>query len=197
MQLSSQLILDLEQAIQNHQIEEIKRLITQVNRADLADLLANLTLDKQLKLIEYLPHAAYVFEFLSLTEQLEIALRLPKVQLVQLITEMHSDDSTDLFKILPLKLQHDIYAQLTTEKQQQIKQLAQYAEESAGAIMSSDFVMLSSDLTMTEAIAQLRLQAADRETLYLIYIVDHDLKLLGVVSLREIILAILIRYLVK
>ncbi|WP_372403373.1 magnesium transporter [Acinetobacter piscicola] len=189
MQLSSQLILDLEQAIQNHQIEEIKRLITQVNRADLADLLANLTLDKQLKLIEYLPHAAYVFEFLSLTEQLEIALRLPKVQLVQLITEMHSDDSTDLFKILPLKLQHDIYAQLTTEKQQQIKQLAQYAEESAGAIMSSDFVMLSSDLTMTEAIAQLRLQAADRETLYLIYIVDHDLKLLGVVSLREIILA--------
>ncbi|WP_111859453.1 magnesium transporter [Acinetobacter sp. CFCC 10889] len=189
MQLSSQLISSLEKAIQNHQIEEIKRLMTQVNHADLADLLANLTIDEQLKLIEYLPHAAYVFEFLNLTEQLEIAVRLPKDQLVQLIADMHSDDRTDLFKVLPLKLQHDVYAQLNTEKQQQIKQLAQYAEESAGAIMSSDFVMLSPDLTMNEAIAQLRLQAADRETLYLIYITDHNLKLLGVVSLREIILA--------
>lgn len=189
MQLSSQLISSLEKAIQNHQIEEIKHLMTQVNHADLADLLANLTIDEQLKLIEYLPHAAYVFEFLNLTEQLEIAVRLPKDQLVQLIADMHSDDRTDLFKVLPLKLQHDVYAQLNTEKQQQIKQLAQYAEESAGAIMSSDFVMLSPDLTMHEAIAQLRLQAADRETLYLIYITDHNLKLLGVVSLREIILA--------
>lgn len=189
MQLSSQLILNLEKAIQDYDIEEIKHLITQVNHTDLADLLASLSFDQQLKLIEYLPHAAYVFEFLSLPQQLEIALRLPKVELVQLISDMHSDDRTDLFKNLPLKLQHEVYALLSPQKQQQIKQLAQYAEQSAGAIMSSDFVTLAPDLNMSQAIEQLRQQASDRETLYLIYITDEELKLLGVVSLREIILA--------
>ena len=189
MQLSSQLIVNLEQAIQDHNIEEIKRLITQVNHADIADLLVTLSFDVQVKLIEYLPHAAYVFEFLSLEQQLQIAEQLPKSQLIQLISEMHSDDGTDLFKALPLHLQQDVYVQLNSHKQQQIKKLAQYAEESAGAIMSSDFLTLSPSLTMTQAIEQIRQQASDRETLYLIYITDQASKLLGIVSLREIILA--------
>ena len=189
MQLSSQLIVNLEQAIQDHNIEEIKRLIKQVNHADLADVLATLSFDVQVKLIEYLPHAAYVFEFLSLVQQLEIAEQLPTSQLVQLISEMHSDDRTDLFKALSKNLKNEVYAQLDPQIQQQIQQLAQYAEESAGAIMSSDFVALSPNLTIPQAIEQIRQQASDRETLYLIYIVDQASKLLGVVSLREIILA--------
>ncbi|MDM1763489.1 MULTISPECIES: magnesium transporter [unclassified Acinetobacter] len=189
MQLSSQLIVNLEQAIQDHNIEEIKRLIKQVNHADLADVLATLSFDLQVKLIEYLPHAAYVFEFLSLEQQLEIAEQLPISQLVQLISEMHSDDRTDLFKALSKNLKNEVYAQLDPQIQQQIQQLAQYAEESAGAIMSSDFVALSPNLTIPQAIEQIRQQASDRETLYLIYIVDQASKLLGVVSLREIILA--------
>lgn len=189
MQLSSQLIVNLEQAIQDHNIEEIKRLIKQVNHADLADVLATLSFDVQVKLIEYLPHAAYVFEFLSLAQQLEIAEQLPTSQLVQLISEMHSDDRTDLFKALSKNLKNQVYAQLDPQIQQQIQQLAQYAEESAGAIMSSDFVALSPNLTIPQAIEQIRQQAFDRETLYLIYIVDQASKLLGVVSLREIILA--------
>ncbi|MDQ9019686.1 magnesium transporter [Acinetobacter sichuanensis] len=189
MQLSSQLIVNLEQAIQDHNIEEIKRLIKQVNHADLADVLATLSFDVQVKLIEYLPHAAYVFEFLSLAQQLEIAEQLPTSQLVQLISEMHSDDRTDLFKALSKNLKNEVYAQLDPQTQQQIQKLAQYAEESAGAIMSSDFVALSPNLTIPQAIEQIRQQASDRETLYLIYIVDQASKLLGVVSLREIILA--------
>ncbi|MFC2993822.1 magnesium transporter [Acinetobacter sichuanensis] len=189
MQLSSQLIVNLEQAIQDHNIEEIKRLIKQVNHADLADVLATLSFDVQVKLIEYLPHAAYVFEFLSLAQQLEIAEQLPTSQLVQLISEMHSDDRTDLFKALSKNLKNEVYAQLDPQIQQQIQKLAQYAEESAGAIMSSDFVALSPNLTIPQAIEQIRQQASDRETLYLIYIVDQASKLLGVVSLREIILA--------
>lgn len=189
MQLSSQLIVNLEQAIQDHNIEEIKRLIKQVNHADLADVLATLSFDVQVKLIEYLPHAAYVFEFLSLVQQLEIAEQLPTSQLVQLISEMHSDDRTDLFKALSKNLKNEVYAQLDPQIQQQIQQLAQYAEESAGAIMSSDFVALSPNLTIPQAIEQIRQQGSDRETLYLIYIVDQASKLLGVVSLREIILA--------
>ena len=189
MQLSSQLIVNLEQAIQDHNIEEIKRLIKLVNHADLADVLATLSFDVQVKLIEYLPHAAYVFEFLSLVQQLEIAEQLPTSQLVQLISEMHSDDRTDLFKALSKNLKNQVYAQLDPQIQQQIQQLAQYAEESAGAIMSSDFVALSPNLTIPQAIEQIRQQAFDRETLYLIYIVDQASKLLGVVSLREIILA--------
>ena len=102
---------------------------------------------------------------------------------------MHSDDQTDLFKYLPYSLQQSIYTELSPEIQQQIQHLAKYPEESAGAIMSSDYVAVSPELNITQAIEQIRKIAKNRETVYLIYVVDPDHKLLGVASLREMILA--------
>uniref|UniRef100_UPI0012506659 magnesium transporter n=1 Tax=Acinetobacter bereziniae TaxID=106648 RepID=UPI0012506659 len=137
----------------------------------------------------YLPNAAYILEFLSLDQQLKIAEHLPKQNLIQVLSQMHSDDQTDLFKYLPYSLQQSIYTELSPEIQQQIQHLAKYPEESAGAIMSSDYVAVSPELNITQAIEQIRKIAKNRETVYLIYVVDPDHKLLGVASLRELILA--------
>ncbi|NHW59368.1 CBS domain-containing protein, partial [Escherichia coli] len=73
---------------------------------------------------------------------------------------------------------------------QTLKDLAIYPEGTAGAMMSSSFVTLSPDLTMDEAIQALRVVAAGQETLYLIYIVDAEERLIGVISLRQIIQAL-------
>jgi magnesium transporter len=140
-------------------------------------------------LVEHLPNAAYILEFLSLDQQLKIAEHLPKQNLIQVLSQMHSDDQTDLFKYLPYSLQQSIYTELSPEIQQQIQHLAKYPEESAGAIMSSDYVAVSPELNITQAIEQIRKIAKNRETVYLIYVVDPDHKLLGVASLREMILA--------
>ncbi|MFW1942800.1 magnesium transporter [Acinetobacter guillouiae] len=189
MQFSLALVSEIEKAIQNHQFDLIEKQFEQINDADIAKILADLSLNEQLALVEYLPNAAYILEFLSLEQQLKISEHLPKQILVNIISEMHSDDRTDLFKYLPYALQQAVYADLSLEIQQQIQHLARYPEESAGAIMSSDYVTLSPDLNMTQAIKQIRAIATDRETVYLIYVVNAQGKLLGVVSLREIILA--------
>ncbi|MBJ8427300.1 magnesium transporter [Acinetobacter bereziniae] len=189
MQFSLELISKIEKAIQNHQFDVIEQHFDQINDADIAKLLCDLSLSEQVTLVEHLPNAAYILEFLSLDQQLKIAEHLPKQNLIQVLSQMHSDDQTDLFKYLPYSLQQSIYTELSPEIQQQIQHLAKYPEESAGAIMSSDYVAVSPKLNITQAIEQIRKIAKNRETVYLIYVVDPDHKLLGVASLREMILA--------
>ncbi|WP_151811724.1 magnesium transporter [Acinetobacter bereziniae] len=189
MQFSLELISEIEKAIQNHQFDVIEQHFDQINDADIAKLLSDLSLSEQVTLVEHLPNAAYILEFLSLDQQLKIAEHLPKQNLIQVLSQMHSDDQTDLFKYLPYSLQQSIYTELSPEIQQQIQHLAKYPEESAGAIMSSDYVAVSPELNITQAIEQIRKIAKNRETVYLIYVVDPDHKLLGVASLREMILA--------
>ena len=179
----------LEQAILQQHPERVQTLIAHMNPADLAVWIEQLSLQAQVRLIPTLEQAALIFEFLPKTVQAQIAEQLDPADLLQLMSAMHSDDRTDLFKGLSPTLQPWILAELAPEKRQQIQQLAAYPEESAGAIMSSDFVTLSPELTIQQAIEQLRQVAADRETLYLIYIVDALQHLLGVVSLRQIIQA--------
>jgi len=189
MQLSPTLVSEIKKAIKNRQFDLVKVTLDQLNDADIAKLLEDLSLADQLAFIQFLPHPAYILEFLTLEQQLRISAHLPHQVLVQVISEMHSDDRTDLFKALPYALQHTVYAELSPEKQLQIQQLAKYPEESAGAIMSSDYMTLSPDLNMIQAIAQIRATSNERETLYLIYVVNEQQFLQGVISLREIILA--------
>lgn len=173
---------------QNNQ-STILNMSEQINPADLALFSQSLELSQKLKLYQSIPQAAYVLEYLALAEQVEIALHLSKPDLIAIITNMHSDSRVDLVKALPLRLQQYIYNGLDADKRSEIRSLEIYAEESAGAIMSSDFVTLSAELNMQQAIDQLRDMAANRETLYTIYIINTVHQLQGVISLRQIIQA--------
>lgn len=174
--------------VQNNQAT-ILNMSEQINPADLALFSQSLELSQKLNLYQSIPQAAYVLEYLALAEQVEIALHLSKPDLIAIITNMHSDSRVDLVKALPLRLQQYIYNGLDADKRSEIRSLEIYAEESAGAIMSSDFVTLSADLNMQQAIDQLRDMAANRETLYTIYIINTVHQLQGVISLRQIIQA--------
>lgn len=166
---------------------KIEQYSYRINPADLALFVQQLPLDLKIQLLTHLKQAAYVIEYLPLNEQTEIALHLTATQLIHLIEDMHSDDRVDLVKSLPISKRHQLYQNLDDQTRVEIQSLENYAEESAGAIMSSDFVTLSAELTMQQAIEQLRQVAADRETLYLIYIVNAVNQLQGVISLRQII----------
>lgn len=181
--------LELEQALQQGDVQFIQNITQAIKPADLAKIAHQFSDHHQIILFENLPNAAYVFEYLALTEQVDIFVKLNPMKRIDLIASMHSDKRTDLFKALPEALQIEIFAQLDLEKKAQIQALAIYAEESAGAIMSSDFVTLPPHLNMQQAINQLRQVAADRETLYLIYITNHAQQLQGVISLRQMIQA--------
>ena len=177
----------LVKALDSFDVNLIQDTSKHINPADIATFTQRMNMPQQVKLFQSLPNGAYVLEYLSLAEQVNIARHLENQNLLKIISEMHSDSRVDLMKALPLSLQKYIYNGLEPDKRAEIKSLEIYAEESAGAIMSSDFVTLPPELTMQQAIDQLRHEASDSETLYLIYITNYLHQLEGVISLRQII----------
>lgn len=170
----------------HHQVVQLAQSITP---ADLAMLTRELNVEQQVQLFEALPNRSYVFEQLALADQLKLVGYFEPSDLALLISGMHSDKRIDIFKALPSHMQSQIFSFLAPEKKEQIQALIIYSEESAGAIMSSDFLTLSPHLTMQQAIEFLRDVASHCETLYLIYIVNPMNQLQGVISLRQIIQA--------
>lgn len=163
--------------------------LQQMNYADQARVIAQLPLHQQVLLLPQLNHASQVFEFLSLAEQMNLANELGVSQLVPLLDGMHSDDFIDLFNQFAPSLQQQLRAQLSAQSQNEIRSLAAYPEGCAGAMMSSNYLSLDANMTIDQAIAHVRQVAADQDTLYVIYIVDAAQTLIGVMSLREMLLA--------
>ncbi len=182
-------IHQIQALVKDQHIEALLEVIEQLNIADQAKVLADLPAKQQFEVFSELQQKSLVLKFMPLPQQLALVIQLPKSELVHVLDAMHSDDFIDLFKALPSALQQQVLPQLSTVSTHVLAQLASYVEGTAGSIMSSNYVTLSPDLNMNEAIAALRNLKDNHDTLYLIYIVDERHHLLGVISLRQIIQA--------
>ncbi len=182
-------IHQIQALVKDQHIEALLEVIEQLNIADQAKVLADLPAKQQFEVFSELQQKSLVLKFMPLPQQLALVIQLPKSELVHVLDAMHSDDFIDLFKALPSALQQQVLPQLSTVSTDVLAQLASYVDGTAGSIMSSNYVTLSPDLNMNEAIAALRNLKDNHDTLYLIYIVDERHHLLGVISLRQIIQA--------
>ena len=157
--------------------------------ADLADILAQLPLENSQKLLLHLPARAYVFSYLKPEEQVKFARGLTRTDLAEIMGEMPSDKRVDLFKCLDHEQQNTLLPALAQAEREDIRQLSSYVEGTAGAIMSSEYATLTPNMSVKDAIKMLRYEAPDSETIYLAYVLDEARKLLGVLSLKQLILA--------
>ena len=164
-------------------------LLNELNIADQASVLKGLTPTEQVKILQKLDEPSEVFAYLPLSQQAVLAEFIPVPDLIPILDNMYSDDFVDIYKKLSPELKQQLITLLSEESQNTLRKLALYPEGTAGAMMSSSFVTLHHDLCMDEAIQALRIIAATRETLYLVYIVNEQNQLIGVISLRQIIQA--------
>ncbi|PVA07600.1 magnesium transporter [Thalassorhabdomicrobium marinisediminis] len=132
---------------------------------------------------------AEVFGCLPLDLQAELARRVPHQDLVRIVAGLNADDRVDLFNRLTPEAQVRLAQDLEPKAQADIRRLAGYAEESAGAIMTSDYAVLDADMTARAALDALRQQATGSETIYRSYVVDADHRLIGSVRLHALVLA--------
>lgn len=135
------------------------------------------------------PRRAEIFEFLSLPRQIELVHLLDRKELSRLIEEMSPDNRVDLLSRLDSDDVEAIMPLIAQAERSDIRKLLSYPEDSAGAIMTTEYASLPADITVAEALERLRQQAPDRETIYYIYILDEGRHLQGFISLRELILA--------
>lgn len=136
-----------------------------------------------------LQRRAQIFEFLSLSRQVELVEGIERKELSPLIEEMSPDNRVDLLSRMDAERVESLLPLMAQAERSDIRKLLAYPEESAGAIMTTEYASLPAEITVADALERLRKQAPDRETIYYIYIIDEGRRLQGLITLRQLILA--------
>lgn len=132
---------------------------------------------------------AEIFEYFPMEWQVKLAEGSGRPQMAKLIEQMSHDDRVDLMRRLPPLVAEGLLRLVDEADRRDIALLTKYPENTAGALMTSDYAWLPANISAGEALERLRLQAPDSETIYYIYVLDEGRRLLGVLSLRNLILA--------
>lgn len=132
---------------------------------------------------------ADLFGFLNRNIQAAVAGEMDDSLLTELVTYLSHDERVDLLNDLPEERKGPLFKRLAQKERDDIRRLESYDEGTIGAIMTSDYVSLPPDVTSGEALEMLRRMAPDAETIYYAYVLDAERHLLGVVSLKDLIVA--------
>lgn len=186
-----QIISTLNEYLEAGNPKALRDFSASLHPADLADSLDELSTKDAAQVLETLfpHHSAEVLGQLDADLQMDIVLRLSDKRLAEIITNMFSDERVDLIQLLPEERRQNVLRLLAKAEREDIIRLGAYEEGTAGAIMTSDYAVLKPSLTARQALDKLRLEAPDKETIYYTYVVDEERRLLGLVSLRDLIMA--------
>lgn len=181
--------LILTEALQNDHLGEALDALKGLRPVDIADVLELVEPELAWRLLERLTDRAEIYAYFEADEQIKLARAFPRATLARLVGEMPADERADLFKRLDQEQQDELLPALAWAEREDIRKLSAYKEGTAGALMTSDYAMLKANMNVAQALAALRREAPDAETIYHAYVTDAKRKLLGVVSLRDLILA--------
>lgn len=166
---------------------DLKGFLENLHPSDLADLVEDLNDQQKQEFFALLSdeEAATIIQEMEEFDQVTLFRLLTKKRASAILKEMASDDAVDLLGELSSEETRELLA-LIDEEAEEIRGLLQYPEDSAGGIMTKEFISLPGTLPVEEAIARLREIAPKAETIYYIYVVDYRNRLIGVLSLREL-----------
>jgi len=159
--------------------------------ADIAEVLDELEQEEQHWVLSLLDSetAALVINELEPDHGGELLGQLKEERALEILEEMSSDDAADLLSELSDQDQNRYLDMLESEDQQDVRELMTYEEDTAGGLMTVDYVAIREDITAARAIEVLRETAPDAETVYYVYVINLINQLVGVISLRELIIA--------
>lgn len=185
------LVPELRQFLADNDLDGVREFCASAHPAIIAEFLSGLSPREiwQILLVVEPQQRADVFSHFDEDLQWELADALDRRELADLISEMPPDDRVDLLKRMPEERREALLPAVAHAEREDIRRLSSYREGTAGAVMTSDYITLSPELTAAEAIARLRLEAPNKETIYYAYIVDAERRLVGFVSLKDLILA--------
>jgi magnesium transporter len=162
-----------------------------MNTVDIADAFEQIITEKVIQVFRLLPKsmAADVFSYIEPDKQQIIVEALTDAEIGRIVGELFVDDAVDFIEEMPSNVVKRVLRNVTEDKRQIINQLLQYPEDSAGTIMTTEFVDLKEDVNVNEAFSKIRRTGVDKETIYTCYVVRFDRLLLGVVSAKTLLLS--------
>ncbi len=181
----------IKELLKTKQYTTLRQEMAELNDADIAGLMEELEEEDMLKVFRILPKdlAADVFSYLEVDSQQMIITSLSDREAANIINNLMADDATDLLEEMPANIVKKLLANASPEARRDINHLLRYPEDSAGSIMTVEFVDLKENLTVSQAIERIRKVGVDSETINICYVLDPQRKLVGTVALRYLLLS--------
>lgn len=165
------------------------KVLKKIHPAELAWIFRHLTQKERLDIFQKLRKSDNIGEFLSELDEsirVELITTLPPKPIAEVITTMATDDQADLLDELPTELREQILEQMESEDAAEVEELLQYEADTAGGLMSPDFLAMDENMKVGEAIKQVQQVSEEAEMAFYIYVVDDKNCLRGVLSLRQL-----------
>ena len=185
------LLWEVETCIQQKRFREAKELLSDMEPIDIAEGLEDLPSAQLVLYFRLLPKdlAVEVFEMLDFDEQERFLAHATGDEVTEIIEEMSDDDRTELFDELPATTVKRLLLKLSPEERRLANTLLGYPEDSAGRIMTPEYIALKAHMTVKSALERIREKARSKETIYTSFVIDEGRHLLGAVELEDLILA--------
>ena len=182
---------EILQLIDNREFPRVKEVLANMNCADIAEIFAQLDKTNISIIFRLLKkdEAADVFAYLDPDTQKTLVVSLSDKEIGHIINDLFLDDAVDFIEEMPAVVVPRILKNANEETRNQINLFLQYGENSAGSMMTNEFVDLKQNLTVAEAFDVIRAKAVDKETIYTCYVKDDTRRLIGIVTVKQLLLA--------
>ena len=177
--------------VEDKKYSTLRDILVTMNPADIAGIFNSLE-DKRIPLMfRLLPKELAAETFVEMEpEDQELLIRgFSDNELKEVLDELYVDDAVDIVEEMPANVVRRILGQVDPEMRKSINQILRYPENSAGAWMTTEYVSLQPDMTVEESILRIRRQGVDKETIYTCYVMTKDRKLIGIVTVKDLLLA--------
>lgn len=182
---------EAENMIRQRQYPALRERLSEMNPADIAEFFETVSDEYLPVLYRILPKelAADVFVEMDTDIQKTLISAFSDYELRQVLGELYLDDTVDLIEEMPANVVNRILRNSSPDSRKEINELLQYPDDSAGSIMTTEYVNLKPDMTVDEAFELIRKVAIDKETIYTCYVTSRNRQLIGIVSAKALMIA--------
>lgn len=180
----------IETAIQEGKFSKIREMVIQLNVVDIAQLLDELDEEKTLIVFRLLPKeiSVEVFSYISTEQQQYIIESITDKEIKHIIDNLFMDDTVDILEEMPANVVQKILKHVSADRRNLINRFLRYPEDSAGSLMTIEYVDLKKEMTVEQALQRVKKVGVDGETIDICYVMDQNRKLEGIIPLRKLVL---------
>jgi magnesium transporter len=188
IQIDSEILENISHLIQTHAEKSILNIFADLHPADIGEIINHLRFEDAVYLFKLLNTEIAGEVITEIDDNLRERLlkEIDEDKLTDIVDELDTDDATDILSELPEDIAEHVLENIDKEDSEDVKELLKYEEDSAGGIMTSDFVYVTDSATIKNAIDEVRLNSEKYEQIYYLYVLTKDDELLGTVSLKSL-----------